>query len=314
AYVHYFFSLLRGKQALATSWRRWFPSFKCLWLGFYDTVVLVLCIIITLIVLDSLIPQLQVCNSYETAEQIATCSEFVRTNGGKYATQYPLSWIALVIWVILPAFLYQDEYLIRQRLFPNQKMALSNEDRVDVEQSNEKDNSQHSETKNQKQKGILQPHKIISPSQQNQRKLQKLAKKLLIIFLIPSVAIGIYVFSKWPELTASIPRLSVSQTSIPASSKTPGVTPSPITSQLPTTSPQLDPFQKAVNQAMSAATLTQSATLKDDWKLVASKWKDAIALMKAVPPSHPQHTVAQQKAIEYQRNLDYAQKNAINAQ
>ena len=65
---------------------------------------------------------------------------------------------------------------------------------------------------------------------------------------------------------------------------------------------------------MSAATLTQSATLKDDWKLVASEWQEAIALMKAVPPSHPQHIVAQQKAIEYQRNLDYAQNNAANTQ
>ena len=42
--------------------------------------------------------------------------------------------------------------------------------------------------------------------------------------------------------------------------------------------------------------------------------EEAIALMKAVPSSHPQHSVAQQKAVDYQRNLDYAQKNAASTQ
>lgn len=35
--------------------------------------------------------------------------------------------------------------------------------------------------------------------------------------------------------------------------------------------------------------------------------------MNAVPPSHSLHTVALQKANEYQRNLDYAQNNVVNA-
>jgi hypothetical protein len=46
---------------------------------------------------------------------------------------------------------------------------------------------------------------------------------------------------------------------------------------------------------------------------VASQWQEAIALMKAVPSSHPYYTVAQQKSIDYQRNLDYAQTNAANS-
>jgi hypothetical protein len=69
-----------------------------------------------------------------------------------------------------------------------------------------------------------------------------------------------------------------------------------------------------VNKAMSAATITQSAKSKDEWNSVASEWQEAIALMKAVPPSHSQHSVAQQKAVDYQRNLDYAQKNAASTQ
>jgi uncharacterized protein (DUF2237 family) len=94
------------------------------------------------------------------------------------------------------------------------------------------------------------------------------------------------------------------------------VIPSPVpsVSSEPPQPSQTDPFQKAVNKGMNAATLTQSAKSKDEWNLVASEWQEAIALMKAVPLSHAQHTTAQQKAIEYQRNLDYAQKNATKGQ
>ncbi len=69
-----------------------------------------------------------------------------------------------------------------------------------------------------------------------------------------------------------------------------------------------------MNKAMSAATITQSAESKDDWNSVVSQWQEAIALMEAVPSSHPPYPVAQQKSIEYKRNLDYALKNVAAGQ
>ncbi|MEH1945062.1 MAG: hypothetical protein V7L01_33265 [Nostoc sp.] len=42
-----------------------------------------------------------------------------------------------------------------------------------------------------------------------------------------------------------------------------------------------------------------------------SQWEAAIALMKTVPSSSPNYVVAQQKIIEYQKNLNYAEKNAV---
>jgi hypothetical protein len=138
-------------------------------------------------------------------------------------------------------------------------------------------------------------------------KSQKLAKKLLIILLIPLGIAGVYLFSKLPELKETIP--------VPVASQAPLVTPTPINSASPAnSSPQPDSFREAVNKATSAATITQSAKSKDDWNLVASQWQEAIALMKAVPSSHPYYTVAQQKSIDYQRNLDYAQTKAANGQ
>lgn len=74
----------------------------------------------------------------------------------------------------------------------------------------------------------------------------------------------------------------------------------------PASFPQSDPFPEVIDTAMDAATITQSAVSPDDWKLVVSKWQQAIALLKTVPPSHPKKALAQQKIGEYQRNLAYA--------
>jgi hypothetical protein len=67
-------------------------------------------------------------------------------------------------------------------------------------------------------------------------------------------------------------------------------------------------FRYAVNQAMSAASLTQWAQTQEEWYQVAQEWTDAIALMKAVPSDSHHYSTAQQKAQEYQTNLRYAQQ------
>ena len=95
-----------------------------------------------------------------------------------------------------------------------------------------------------------------------------------------------------PKLTASRPSRRVSKAASP--------TPSPTT--------QPERFQDGLDAGMSAATITQSAQSKDDWKLVVNRWQSAIALLKTVPKSSPNYAKAQQKIAEYQRNLGYAQK------
>src|SRR6476469_3748452 len=78
-------------------------------------------------------------------------------------------------------------------------------------------------------------------------------------------------------------------------------------------SPQKDTFDDASDAAASAATITQSAKSKYDWDLVASKWEEAIALMKAVPSSSKNYALAQRKAAEYQKSLAFAAKKAGRA-
>lgn len=67
-------------------------------------------------------------------------------------------------------------------------------------------------------------------------------------------------------------------------------------------------FREAVNHATSAADLTQTAKTKAEWNAVSNDWQRAIDLMKAVPSTSPNYQVAQKKIVEYQRNLNFANK------
>ncbi len=72
-------------------------------------------------------------------------------------------------------------------------------------------------------------------------------------------------------------------------------------------------FRVAVNNAMTAANLTQFAQSQEEWVEVSQYWQEAIALMKAVEVTSPDYQTAQDKTTEYQVYLDYAQKNANKA-
>ncbi|NJN87549.1 MAG: hypothetical protein HC881_16100 [Leptolyngbyaceae cyanobacterium SL_7_1] len=74
----------------------------------------------------------------------------------------------------------------------------------------------------------------------------------------------------------------------------------------------VDSFQLAVNRASSAAELTQTATSHAEWLTIKAWWQEAIDLMNAVPISGPNHAIAQTKAKEYRRNLEYAHSMAMS--
>lgn len=60
---------------------------------------------------------------------------------------------------------------------------------------------------------------------------------------------------------------------------------------------------------MAAAELTQTAEFSEEWATVVMDWQQAIALMKAVPKTSPNSAIAQEKVVEYERNMQYAQSN-----
>ncbi|WP_448561831.1 hypothetical protein [Trichothermofontia sp.] len=80
----------------------------------------------------------------------------------------------------------------------------------------------------------------------------------------------------------------------------------------PVASPAADPFREAVNRATSAAQLTQTARTRQEWETVAAQWREAIALMQAVPADSPNYATAQDRAVAYQKNLTYAEQVAAS--
>lgn len=84
----------------------------------------------------------------------------------------------------------------------------------------------------------------------------------------------------------------------------------PVASPAASTPQPPDPYQQAISRASSAFTISQSARSQDDWRLVASRWQQAIDLLASVPAASPNRSLAQTKLVEYRRNLDYAQEQA----
>ena len=79
---------------------------------------------------------------------------------------------------------------------------------------------------------------------------------------------------------------------------------------LPATASSLDPYKLALEKADSAGNITVSAQSQDDWNLVASRWQQAIQLMRSIPGTSPYRSLAKAKLTEYQRNLAYAKQQA----
>ncbi|HEY9652487.1 MAG TPA: hypothetical protein V6C95_17650 [Coleofasciculaceae cyanobacterium] len=112
-----------------------------------------------------------------------------------------------------------------------------------------------------------------------------------------------------PVAKASPPPVAkASPSPVAKASPTPVAKASPSPAAKASAKPTTDPFRDAVNKAMNAANLTQTASNKAQWSTVASNWQQAIDLMKSVPQANPKYQVAQQKITEYQNNLNYAKK------
>lgn len=92
-------------------------------------------------------------------------------------------------------------------------------------------------------------------------------------------------------------------------STAPATEPETITPPLP--EPRINTFEMALDKAIGAWKISQSAQSPDDWQLVVSQYQDAIALMAQVPPHSPEFTTAQAKINEYRSHIKTARERAI---
>ncbi|KAF3884955.1 MULTISPECIES: retropepsin-like aspartic protease family protein [Nostocales] len=73
---------------------------------------------------------------------------------------------------------------------------------------------------------------------------------------------------------------------------------------------ELSYFEQGLDKAVGALSISQSAQSSEDWKLVATELREAIALMKKVPVDSPYFNSAQARVLDYQRQLKYAVQRA----
>jgi predicted aspartyl protease len=85
---------------------------------------------------------------------------------------------------------------------------------------------------------------------------------------------------------------------------------SPIATPVQKAPAQPDPYQQAINRASSAFNMSRSAQSQDDWRLVESRWQQAIDSMGSIPATSPHRAQMQSKLSEYRRNLEFAQQQA----
>lgn len=78
----------------------------------------------------------------------------------------------------------------------------------------------------------------------------------------------------------------------------------------PTPTPTEDFYQSALDSAASARSISQSAQSPEDWELVASRWKSAIASLKQVPKTSPNRRFANQKLAQFNQALANAEERA----
>ncbi|OKH35411.1 hypothetical protein NIES2119_20545 [[Phormidium ambiguum] IAM M-71] len=291
AYLHHCFL---GKSP--SNWPRWLPGPLSLGEGIYAPVVMVISSLTVLITVIPFLPILE-CGLQTTYYAQSYCFQ-------NYLQQYHLEKVAIGVWIFVAVYLYQFEYLIRRHFATKAKRKSQGikPQKVLNDTESELDNLRGEMGSIQMKKGVLNSPPTQQKRETGETKPKQRGKKLIIVLLF-FVSIGAtYTWAKWSEIQQILP---VNFASEKPAIVTPTVTP---------TQPSLDSFKEAVNQAMSAAKLTQTAKTKEEWNQVVSLWEKAIAHLNLVPQTHPNYAKAQQKITEYQRNLEYAKLAASRAQ
>ena len=141
--------------------------------------------------------------------------------------------------------------------------------------------------------------------------LKRACSSTILLMLLGAVALGSTACSGDTAVKATAKSVAVAPVTAPTPVADP-VQPVQITQPIPTV-PRSDSYKLALEKADSAGNITVSAQSQDDWNLVASRWQQAIQLMRSVPSSSPYRSLAQTKLTEYQRNLASARKQAARA-
>ncbi|MUG97955.1 hypothetical protein F7734_38870 [Scytonema sp. UIC 10036] len=199
------------------------------------------------------------------------------------------------VWIVSAAFLYQLEYLFKDRL-------LFVDDFISEEPSVAQEQTAEIQPENQQAEAIATQTPATEVSSKKKTnitelivKYRKLPQRIFTLVLITVAGLWMYFFANLPKVKQTVSaNLSYieKQLAVPAE----------------TTPPEDSTYQKGLKKAKSATRLTKSAQSEDEWKTVSRRWEEAIKLMESVPTSSPNYSLAQQKILQYQLHREFAKQ------
>ncbi|GAA6618460.1 hypothetical protein [Scytonema sp. NUACC26] len=200
-----------------------------------------------------------------------------------------------IVWIISAAFLYQVEYLFKDRL-------LFIDDYIGEETSVDQGQIIEIQPENQQSEMIPTQIPVTKESPQTKTSLadlitkyRKLLQRFFIIALIAVAGLWMYFFANLPKVKKTV---SANLSYIEKQLATPSETPVAEDST----------YQRGLNKAKSATKLTKSAQTETEWRVVSRRWEEAIKLMESVPTSSPNYGLAQQKILQYQLHREFARQ------
>lgn len=296
--------------------RSFLPSLMSWWEGLYGWLVIILSTLVT--VLTTILIKSPLNWMYEEV-----LNQYLR--GWFYQA---ITGLLLLTWLSIAAIFYQIQYLSQKRIERHQLEDFFQESLVEFERPTQPLTIPQPAPRVYKYKRKKIWFKWLKKIKLYPQQIRPLAQKLLLPLLLFLGIMRSYGWVKLSQLYEVVVTPTVVSKSTPTSplqtssgikSEAPLPVPyvptsapksSKIKLQMPPPSLPVDPFQQAVYKATTAANLTQMAESPREWKAIAQQWQDAIDLMKTVPTSNPNYSVAQQKVLEYQQKLQYAQAAA----
>ncbi|MCC5637377.1 hypothetical protein LC593_16210 [Nostoc sp. CHAB 5844] len=296
-FISHFISQIQAPEIGKT--QRILPGLMSWWEGLYGWLVIIISLLIAFLLYTLFLPTFNL--SYNVP--IIYYTKYQRNIMGLFGLFY----------ISLGSVIYQIEYLVKRRYISaysvNKELITNKTDTVS--EVNTELNKLRNEMGINATSSNINPKTELKVNRINKKNSWNVKQKRLIFLLILLIIAALYLIIQLPTIQNKIVFSASSNNQSPISTP-PKSTPAPVNSELSTVSPQSNNFRDAVNQAISAANLTQSAKSQTEWQNIVKQWEAAISMMQSVPLSSPNYAVAQQKIMEYQRNLSYAQKNATN--
>ncbi|MFQ4144230.1 hypothetical protein [Chlorogloeopsis sp. ULAP02] len=209
-----------------------------------------------------------------------------------------------IIWLFCAVILYEIESLFKRRIILGNSISTEakNPDVTTLHEfKNEVISSDFGVTKVQT---IDEIPKIKQKLTETPQKSSSVSKQLVTLILIPFLALWIYSYAKLPEIKQSIStNFSIENLTTIASEQEP-----------PKAKPKkpTDNYERANNKAKRATKLAQLAQSQDEWQKVVRNWDEAITLMKTVPYTSSNYSLAQQEIIQYQIHREFAQQYTLD--